>query len=199
MSDHNDKNIPIQIEQNEKHLLMDHNYDGIHELNHPLPMWWQITFYGGIIFAIIYFIYYNFLGGPTLRDELKTEFTQIETLQAAYAKKNGTFDPIKFTAIVKDDGVKKGEQVFIDNCVACHKEKGEGDIGPNLTDEYWLRAKGTPDSIFNIVYHGSIDNGMPIWSETLSSDEIYQVVSFVMILHNTHKPGGKAPQGEKFE
>jgi cytochrome c oxidase cbb3-type subunit 3 len=189
---------PVHVENDEKHLLLDHNYDGIHELNHPLPMWWQITFYGGIIFAIIYFIYYIVLSGPTLRDEFKNDFLKIQEQQALFAQKNATFDPIKYAAIVSDDGIKKGEEVFINNCVPCHLEKGIGDIGPNLTDEYWLRAKGTPDTIYHIVYNGSVDNGMPIWSETLTPEEIYQVTSYVMTLHHL-KLKGKEAQGEKIE
>jgi cytochrome c oxidase cbb3-type subunit 3 len=189
---------PVHVENDEKHLLLDHNYDGIHELNHPLPMWWQITFYGGIIFAIIYFIYYIVLSGPTLRDEFKNDFLKIQEQQALFAQKNATFDPIKYAAIVSDDGIKKGEEVFINNCVPCHLEKGIGDIGPNLTDEYWLRAKGTPDTIYHIVYNGSVDNGMPIWSETLTPEEIYQVTSYVMTLHHL-KLKGKEAQGEKVE
>jgi cytochrome c oxidase cbb3-type subunit 3 len=189
---------PVHVENDEKHLLLDHSYDGIHELNHPLPMWWQVTFYGGIIYAIIYFIYYIVMGGPTLRDEFKNDFSKIQSMQAVFAQKNATFDPIKYVSIVKDGGEKKGEEIFLNNCVPCHLDKGIGDIGPNLTDEYWLKAKGTPDTIYHIVYNGSVDNGMPIWSETLTPEEIYQVTSYVMTLHHL-KLKGKEPQGEKVE
>jgi cytochrome c oxidase cbb3-type subunit 3 len=94
--------------------------------------------------------------------------------------------------------VKKGEQVFLNNCIPCHKEKAIGDIGPNLTDEYWLWAKGTPESMFPVVFNGVPQNGMPTWGGTLSNDEIYQAISYVMTLHNTHQAGGKAPQGTKY-
>jgi cytochrome c oxidase cbb3-type subunit 3 len=193
------RNKDLHVEKDEEHLLLDHSYDGIHEFNHPLPSWWQFTFYGGIIFAIFYFTFYQILGGPTLRDEFKKDYAVIEAKQEALKKTTSAFDPAHYAEILKNDGVKKGEVVFNTNCVACHKEKGIGDIGPNLTDEYWLWAKGTPETIYPTVFNGVPQNGMPTWSETISSDEIYQAVAYVMTLHNTHLPGGKAPQGNKVD
>lgn len=200
MSHDNNKNeTDVYVEESEKHLLLEHSYDGIHELDNPLPSWWQFTFYGGIVFALFYFIFYIILGGPTLRDEFKADYAKIEAIKAEEVKKSGGFDIATYEAILKDDGVKKGEVIFANNCVACHKEKGIGDIGPNLTDEFWLRAKGTPDTVYSIVYNGSVANGMPVWSEILSKEEIYQAVAYVQTLHNTHRPGGKAPEGDKVE
>ena len=199
MSNNNDNKTEVHVEAGEKHLLLDHNYDGIHELNHPLPSWWKFTFYGGFVFAIFYFILFQIMGAPTLRDEFKKEYAKIQELQAEFSKKNGSFDEVKYQAILADSGVKKGEAIFNTNCVPCHKEKAIGDIGPNLTDEYWINSKGTPATNYPVVFKGVPDKGMPTWSESLSSDEIYQVVSYVQTLHNTHQAGGKAPQGEKVE
>lgn len=196
MSDNNDK---LHLEEGEKKILLDHSYDGIHELNNPLPAWWKFMFYGGIGFGVFYFILYQIMGAPTLRDEFKRDYAVIKELQDKFNQQNGTFDEAKYQAILKDDGEKKGQLVFETNCVACHKEKGIGDIGPNLTDEFWLWAKGTPETIYPVVFNGVPQNGMPTWSETLSNEEIYQVVSYVQSLHNTHLPGGKEPQGNKVE
>lgn len=189
----------LHVEENEKHLLLDHSYDGIQELNHPLPSWWSATFYGGIIFAIAYFTYYQLMGGPNLRDEFKKEYAVVAAAQEEFKKQEAEFNPEVFAKFNTPDGIKKGEEVFTNNCVACHLEKGKGDIGPNLTDEYWLWAKGTPETIYPVVFHGVVDNGMPNWSEVLSRDEIYQVVAYVQTLHLTHQAGGKAPQGNKVE
>ncbi|MBP9682082.1 MAG: c-type cytochrome [Bacteriovorax sp.] len=196
MSDNNEK---LHLEEGEKKILLDHSYDGIHELDNPLPAWWKFMFYGGIAFGIFYFVLYQIMGAPTLRDELKRDYAVIKELQDKFNQQNGTFDETKFQAILKDDGEKKGQLVFETNCVACHKEKGIGDIGPNLSDEYWLWAKGTPETIYPVVFNGVLQNGMPAWSETLSNEEIYQVVAYVQTLHNTNQPGGKAPQGNKVE
>lgn len=189
----------LHVEENEKHLLLDHDYDGIQELNHPLPFWWSATFYGGIVFAICYLAYYQFMGGPTLRDEFKKEYAVIAAHQEEFKKQESAFNPEVFAKFNTPDGIKKGEEVFTNNCVACHLEKGKGDIGPNLTDEYWLWAKGTPETVYPVVFNGVVDNGMPNWSEVLSRDEIYQVVAYVQTLHLTHQAGGKAPQGNKVE
>ena len=195
----NDNKSGLHVKENEKHILMDHSYDGIQELNNPLPSWWKLTFYLGIIFAIFYFILYQIMGAPTLRDEFKQEWAAIQSLQEKFNRLNGNFEEAKYLAIVKNDGVKKGQVVFETNCIPCHKEKGIGDIGPNLTDEYWLWAKGTPATIYPVVFNGVPQNGMPTWSASLSNEEIYEVVSYVQTLHNTHQPGGKAPQGKKVD
>lgn len=192
------KNTELHVEKDEQHLLLDHSYDGIHELDNPLPSWWQFMFYGAIIFGVFYFAFYQLLGGPTLRDEFKKEYAVVEAKQEELKKKEGAFDPKVYEEIVKNDGAKKGEVVFNTNCIPCHKEKGIGDIGPNLTDEYWLWAKGTPDTIFPVVFNGVPQNGMPTWGGNLKNEEIYQAVAYVMTLHHTHQPGGKAPQGQKY-
>ncbi len=198
MSNEN-RNKDLHLEKDEEHLLLDHSYDGIQELDNPLPNWWQFTFYGAIVFSVFYFLFYMVLGGPTLRDEFNKDYAVVKAKQDELKSKDTAFDLSKYEAIVKNDGIKKGEAVFATNCVPCHKEKGIGDIGPNLTDNSWIHAKGTPDTIYPVVFNGVPENGMPVWSEVLSADEIYQVVSYVQTLHNTNQPGGKAPQGTVVE
>lgn len=192
-----DNKTQLDVLDDEKHLLLDHAYDGIQELNHPLPFWWKTTFYGGIIFAVIYFIYYQLGPGPTLRDEFKKHYAVVALKQEEYKKSLVEFNPESFAKYNNPEGIAKGKQVFTDNCVACHLDDGLGDIGPNLTDEYWLNSKGTPETNYPVVFNGVVDNGMPNWSEVLSVDEIYQVVAYVQTLHNKHLPGGKEPQGDK--
>jgi cytochrome c oxidase cbb3-type subunit 3 len=199
MSNDKETKNNLHVEEHEKDLLLDHAYDGIQELNHPLPSWWNFIFWIAIFFSVAYLLYYAFFGGKSLRQEFVEDYTRVMKLQEEEKKKHGTFDEKRFALLVSQDGLKKGEEIFTNNCVACHMEKGRGDIGPNLTDEYWLWAKGTPETIYPVVYNGVPDNGMPTWSETLTSDEIYQVVSYVQSLHNTHAKNGKAPQGNKIE
>ncbi len=198
MKDKNDK-TELHVEADERPLLLDHNYDGIQELNHPLPFWWNFSFWIGIIFAIGYFVYYQYMGGKSLREEFTADYARVQSIMAEEKKKHGSFNQEVYAALLAKDALKKGEEIFNNNCVACHLEKGKGDIGPNLTDEYWLWAKSTPETIFPIVYNGVLENGMPNWNETLSTEEIYQVVAYVHSLKNTHQPGGKAPQGNKVE
>lgn len=195
----NENNEKLDVRSDEKHLLLDHNYDGIQELNHPLPRWWNVIFYTSVAFSVVYFIYYHMASGPSLRQEFKAGHEKILAAQAEFKRMNSSFNLEHYNSIVADDGVAKGAVVFETNCLSCHNEGGKGDVGPNLTDAYWLRAKGTPDTIYNIAFNGSEENGMPAWAELLPKDEIYQAVAYVMSLKNTNVKGGKEPQGEKIE
>ena len=189
----------LHVQEDEKDILLDHSYDGIQELNHPLPSWWAFLFYAFIVYGIAHFVYFVFLGGPSLRDEFKKEYAVVVAHQEEFKKLEGEFNPETYAQYSTPENIKKGAEVYENNCVACHMEKGYGDIGPNLTDEYWLWAKGTPETIYPIVFNGVVDNGMPNWAEVLSKEEIYQVVAYVQTLHMTKHPQGKAPQGEKVE
>ena len=192
-----DNKNKLQIEEDEKHLLLDHNYDGIQELNHPLPSWWNAMFYAGIIFGICYWAYYSFLGGKTLRDELAVEMTVVKQAQAEYKLLTEAYKPEVFEQFNKPENMEQALAVFTDNCPQCHAENGRGDVGPNLTDDYWLVSQGTPETNYKVVYYGSEENGMPAWGEVLSSEEIYQALVYVNSLKNTFHPEGKEPQGEK--
>ena len=189
----------LHVQEDEKDILLGHVYDGIQELNHPLPSWWAFLFYAFIVYGIAHFVYFVFLGGPSLRDEFKKEYAVVVAHQEEFKKLEGEFNPETYAQYTTPEQIKKGAEVFENNCVACHMEKGYGDIGPNLTDEYWLWAKGTPETVYPIVFNGVVDNGMPNWAEVLSKEEIYQVVAYVQTLHMTKHPKGKAPQGDKVE
>ncbi len=188
----------LHVEEDEKHLLLDHNYDNIHELNHPLPSWWNAIFLVSVIYGTAYFFYYQVFGGPTLKEEFHTEYGRVLAAQTEFKKLNGVFSQSFYDGIVKNDGVKKGEEVYELNCMPCHMENGKGDVGPNLTDKHWIVAKGNPDSIHHVVFHGSEANGMPAWGELIKKDEVYQAVAYVMTFRNTFVKG-KEPQGEIVE
>jgi cytochrome c oxidase cbb3-type subunit III len=198
MSDSKNK-TQLDVLPDEKHLLLDHNYDGIHELNHPLPSWWSFAFYAGIVFAIIYFVYYQFLGGPTLREEFEKNYALVKAKQDEYKKLHGGWDPNQFAAWNNPSGISAGMQVYTDNCLQCHMEDGRGDVGPNLTDDHWLISKGTPETNYTVVYDGSEENGMPAWGDVLTTEEIYQVLAYIQTFKNTFHKDGKEPQGEKVE
>lgn len=193
MSKQEDK---IEVKEDEKHLLLDHSYDDIQELNHPLPSWWNTTWAISIVYAFGYFIYYQFLDGPTLKEEFEKEFKVVVAKQQEFKKRESGFNQEFYAKVMADGGVEKGKLVYENNCLPCHADGGIGDVGPNLTDDHWLLAKGTPDTVYSVVFNGSEANGMPIWSELISKDEIYQAVAYVMTFRNTFKKG-KEPQGVK--
>ncbi len=188
----------LDVKPDEQHILIDHSYDGIQELNHPLPSWWNVIFWGAIAYSTGYFVYYQFLDGPTLREEFNKDFAVISAAQLEFKKANQLFRPELYAAVANAEGIKKGKEVYELNCLPCHSDNGRGDVGPNLTDKHWVKARGTPETIYDVVYNGSEENGMPVWSEMISKDEIYQAVAYVSSLRHTFQKG-KAPEGELIE
>lgn len=185
--------------EGEEELLLDHDYDGIQELDNPLPGWWKMTFYGGIVFACFYFLFYVVLGGPTLHNEYERELARVEKIRMELMANADYFEIEEYQAwVAANDGHKKGEAIYMENCMACHLEKGQGDIGPNLTDAYWIHGDGGPQSNYKVVLNGVEEQGMPPWGEFLSREDIYSVVAFIDSLKNTNVPG-KEPQGNRVE
>jgi cytochrome c oxidase cbb3-type subunit 3 len=166
-----------------------HEYDGILEADNRLPTWWLFTFYAAIAFAIGYWFYYQeFKAGKT---PLQAYFAE----KAAEAEKNGV-DPTEaeLVALAEGPSLELGRQLFSANCVACHEAKGQGKIGPNLTDAAWLHG-GDPVAIFKTVRDGVAAKGMPSWGPTLGRAGVTQVAAFVLTLRGTNVPG-KAPEGQ---
>lgn len=183
----------------EKDLLLDHEYDGIKELDHPLPYWWSMSFFLCILFSIPYFILYVWGGAPSLAEEHAQKMARIKEIRAQFAANNVDFVPDEYQIHNTPEGQLNGKIVYDDNCLSCHGDDGRGDIGPNLTDQYWLYADGSAESVYQIAFKGVEENGMPPWGEILSKEEIYQAVSYIMTLKNTNVEGGKEPQGNLIE
>jgi cytochrome c oxidase cbb3-type subunit 3 len=186
------------VENSEKDPpTMGHSYDGIEELDNRLPTWWLATLYGSIIFAIGYFGYYVLGSGPTLVKEYergKAEAEYIAYLRGDTVQKG--LSEAELIAIYKDvRRQKEGQVVFAARCVACHGEHGQGGIGPNLTDEYWLHGAKLTE-IEHTLRNGVLDKGMPPWGSVLKDQEIHSVVAFIRSLHGSKPAGAKAPQGE---
>ncbi len=183
MADHDDK------------YLMDHHYDGIQEYDNPLPAWWLITFFGTIIFSFLYWIHYEFGGGPTLAQELKSDLAVIQTLNpnAGNADKEETLAAL----LSSEDAKAKGKEVYAAKCAVCHGPEQQGLIGPNLVDEYWIHGKGKLADIAGVVRKGVLDKGMPNWDNQLKDDEIQSVTVFIYAGRGSKPANPKAPQGEK--
>lgn len=196
-----DKNTELHVLEDEKALLMDHDYDGIKELNHPLPSWWVWIWAASIVFCIPYTMYYHMAGGPDLGEELKRDMVKINELKAIAAADVSKFDIEHYNTWVKsNDALKIGFEVYEENCLSCHAEGGGGDIGPNLTDAYWLNIDSrTPEALFPFIRDGLEDNGMPAWGEIISKEEMYAAMAYIISLKGTTPPKAKEPQGEKKE
>ena len=180
----------------DKKYEMDHNYDGIREYNYPAPTWWQVIFFGSIIWAVGYFMYYYVFDGETLRHSLDRQLVEIdrENLKSAGA---GPSEDELMKLVADPAVVGLGKVTFLGKCSSCHGEHGQGIIGPNLTDNYWLHGKGLAADIFKTVEGGVADKGMPPWGPILSPTELKNVVAYVKSIRGTHPSNPKAPQGEE--
>jgi cytochrome c oxidase cbb3-type subunit 3 len=172
-----------------------HEYDGIRELNHHLPSWWVSLFYLTIIFSGLYFIYYGMGFGPSLREEYLKAQQAAELRAHAAALKEPPASETELRALVKDSAaLSLGKSVFALRCVSCHGAAGQGGIGPNLTDDYWIHG-GKMTQIVQTITHGVADKGMPPWGPLLKKSEIHGVAAWVKSLRGSHPPQPKAPQG----
>ena len=180
--------------------VLDHEYDGIEELDNPLPGWWLATFYICIAFAGVYFTWQNILAGGHVHEQAyRAERAAIEAKSAAAeAAKVKAIDPVAFNKELSDKGLAaSGAQVFGSRCASCHGPQAGGLIGPNLTDAYWIHGDGTPLEIYKVVDKGVNDKGMPNWGAILKPGDLKQVTAFVYSLKGSHPGNPKAPQGQK--
>src|SRR6187431_545098 len=188
------QSVPIE---NEKQLLMDHDYDGIKELDNNLPPWWVYLFYACIIFSVIYLIRYEIMGAPDQEAELKNEMAQAKIEVAEYMKTAPDLMD-ENTVVLLDDALSigKGKEIFTTNCVACHRADAGGQIGPNLTDDYWILGGGIKNLFHTITNGGRDGKGMIAWKGTLKPKEIQAVASYIISLKGSDPKDPKAPEGD---
>jgi cytochrome c oxidase cbb3-type subunit 3 len=189
-------NASVAIEK-EKDILLDHNYDGIRELDNSLPPWWKYSFYLSIIWAVCYLGYYYIGGGPSSIDEYKAEVEQAAIDVEAYNKKNALNVDESHVELANVAGIAEGQDIFKTNCAACHGNAGEGVVGPNLTDNYWIHG-GSLNELFKTVKYGWPAKGMKSWEADLSAVQIKNVISYIHSIRGTNPPNAKAPQGDLF-
>ena len=177
--------------------LLDSNYDGIKEYDNDLPKWWRALFYITIIFGVVYVIYYQFGPGLSSEERLARQLEEIRehNVVAHKALKETTGDEL--SELVKNpERLAQGKAVFAAKCGVCHGANGEGLVGPNLTDEYWIHGSKITD-IKMTIENGVLDKGMLAWKGVLSNDEIDNVSAYIYSLKNSNPANPKAPQGVK--
>ncbi|GAL64729.1 cbb3-type cytochrome c oxidase N-terminal domain-containing protein [Algibacter lectus] len=184
------------IEQ-EAEIVLDHNYDGIKELDNNLPPWWVYAFYISIIFAIGYMLKYEVFNGDNQIDELETELAEARIAIEEYKKTaKDLVDFNTVTLLTEASDLKAGKTIFESNCVACHMADGGGGIGPNLTDKNWILG-GDIKHVFKTVSEGGRSGkGMIAWKAQLKPAQIAQVSSYVLSLQGTTPANPKEPQGD---
>lgn len=176
-------------------LVMDHEADGIRELDNLLPRWWVWLFHLTVMFSLIYMVYYHVLGKG-------------DSQRTAYEKENAVGEEIKLAALAKFESsldkiepaqdpvtLQKGAAVFTTLCAPCHRADGGGLVGPNLTDDYWIHGSTFQDNLKTVI-NGVPEKGMLSWRSMLKPDEIKAVCSFIYSLRGTKPPNPKAPENQ---
>jgi cytochrome c oxidase cbb3-type subunit 3 len=187
------KAAPIEQEAD---ILLDHDYDGIRELDNALPPWWKYGFYITIFVAIFYILKFEvWHTGMNPTEEYNTEMSEAKIETDAYlASMKENVD--ENTVVMLDAvGIATGKTLYTKTCVACHSPNGAGGVGPNLTDNYSIHGATIKD-IFKTIKYGWPDKGMQAWQSNFSPVEMQQIASYVKSLVNTNVADGKAPQGE---
>ncbi len=183
--------------ENEGQILLNHDYDGIKELDNDLPPWWVYLFYACIIFAVIYLVRFEIMGGDNQEMELKKEMAQAERDIAEYKKTAPDLMDEKTVTLLTDPAdLAAGKAIFTANCVACHRADAGGQIGPNLTDEHWILGGGIKNVFHTLVNGGRDGKGMISWKGTLKPRQMQEVASYVLSLRGSNPVNPKAPDGE---
>jgi len=183
--------------EEEGEIILDHNYDGIKELDNSLPPWWVYSFYISIVFAAIYLLRYHVFDGPSQIEEFEAKMAQAKTDIEEYKKTAKDLVDINTVTMLTDvEDLSAGKAIWDINCVACHMADGGGSIGPNLADEYWILGGGIKN-VFQTISEGGRDGkGMIAWKQLLKPLEMAQVSSYILTLQGSTPANPKAPEGE---
>jgi len=180
----------------EKDIMLDHQFDGISELDNPTPAWFMWLFYSTIAFAFAYMMIYHVLDYGQLQDEeYATEMTAAAAERKVFlATSANNIDENSVKDSKDPDVINSGRSVYATNCIACHGDKGQGLVGPNLTDPNWIHG-GNIGSIFKTIKYGVPEKGMISWEKMLTPRQISDVSNYIISLKGSNPPNGKAPEG----
>ena len=182
--------------------LLTGEYDGIKEYDNDLPRWWVQLFWVTIIFGVGYTVWYHIYPGIQNEQKLSMQMEQLAAVkasQAAVAALQPKLDEEGLLKLVSSqEAMTKGKAVYVQSCAVCHGQNGEGLVGPNLTDDYWIHG-GSLTAIRTVIEEGVLDKGMLAWKAILPADDINNVSAYIRSLKGTNPANQKAPQGDKVE
>lgn len=187
--------------EKESEIMLDHNFDGIKELDNHLPPWWTWLFYGSIVWGVIYLVVYHVTDSlPLMDQEYQNEvaIAQEQKAKLLASRPALAIDENNLVYEADEQIIKNGRQVYAVNCASCHMPEGQGNIGPNLTDEYWLHG-GSVTDIYKVIKNGVQEKGMIPWGPVLSPQQIRDVTFYIKSIKGSNPPNPKAPQGELYK
>ena len=184
------------MSQSDRDRLLEHDYDGIKEYDNPLPSWWSWIFVATIVFSLGYWGYYQIGPGPSLLSEYEQEMSEQAARLAKLAPAPGAGPSEESLRALTRDGkvMASAKEIFATRCLPCHGPEGQGIIGPNLTDDYWLHGN-TLVAIRKTISEGVIEKGMIPWKDQLKPAEIDAMTAYVATLQGTKPANPKPPQG----
>lgn len=190
--------VPVEKEAD---IMLDHNYDGIRELDNHLPPWWTWLFYVTIIFSGVYLVFYHLSDTlPLPLKEYETELAKADEQARKLKAANpvAAIDETTVQLITDPAALGDGKTTFLNNCASCHRRDGGGDIGPNLTDPYWKHG-GSIQDVFKVVRHGVQGTNMIAWEGFISPEKMQNVANYVLTLQGTNPENPKKPEGELYQ
>lgn len=183
-------------EKNEKNKkLLDHEFDGIKEYDNPIPIWFQIIFYGTILFSAIYLFYYHiYKAGHPLKDEYLASVGQNNAPGSGSGGGNGEFNYAQ--NLTNKEMLEQGKLAYDTNCASCHGLQGQGGVGPNLVDDFWI-VDNTYQAVEKVIDVGTPEKGMPGWKAILGEKKIKALVVYIASLQGLNPPNPKKPEGKE--
>ena len=184
----------------EADIDLGHEYDGIRELDNSLPPWWLWLFYGTIIWAAVYLWYYHVSDkGPSQEQEYIAAMEMGEAEKAKFlASQADAIDEKTVTLLTAQADLAEGKEIYTANCMVCHGANGEGTVGPNFTDKYWIHG-GSINDLFTTIKYGVPEKGMISWKSQLRPGAMQKVASYILSMQGTNPPNQKAPQGDLYD
>jgi cytochrome c oxidase cbb3-type subunit III len=187
--------VPVAKEAD---VLLDHDYDGIRELDNALPPWWKYGFYITIVVGFVYLFNFHVFGnGKNPTQEYAAEMNQARIEKELFEANNKDKIDENNVPMADEAGLAVAKEIFNTKCWSCHGKLGEGGAGPNFTDDYWIH-KGSLNDIYHSIKTGYPDKGMQSWATDYTPKEMSFLASYIKTLRGTNPPGAKAPQGDLF-
>jgi Cytochrome c, mono- and diheme variants len=183
-------------------IIEGYEYDGITEYDNPCPVWLMYIFYFTALLAVFYTGYHF---GSSSRDKILDDYAiKLKKAQTQAPIQSSTQKPEiienELLELLQDpDALAEGGEIFSDQCALCHGYSGEGMIGPNLIDNYWLHGKGKISDIAVTISSGIPDKGMAAWADRIPEQQILHIAAYIKSIQGTTTENAKEPDGELVE